>query len=333
MCNLSCLHCRAAASPSSKEKDIVQGNSIKKVIDELVNVRCPVLALTGGEPLLRKDIVDIVDYATKNGLRVRIQSNGLLLTKKLLLQLKKAGIYSIGIGLDGSKAQIHDFIRNKKGAFDKAIKVIKMIKNHKIKVHVEFTVTNLNIDDVKNTLDLLEKLQVDTFLARSVLFSGRAKKTDKIFRLIPKKYIKFLKNLYQERQKRKVIVYCQDPLFNNVVPNFKEKISKYGNPENGEVLTGCTVGLNMIHIRKNGDVGVCTFLPNITLGNIINESLKDIWGNRSKNKVLKKIMNREFLGKCKNCSNKYICGGCRARAMVLGGSILGPDPYCLQQSQ
>ena len=100
-CNLTCLHCRASATPKTTEKDILVGKSIKKVIDQLAKAKCSVLALTGGEPLLRKDIVSIVKYASKNGIKTRIQSNGLLLTTRLLEQLKKAGVFSIGIGLDG----------------------------------------------------------------------------------------------------------------------------------------------------------------------------------------------------------------------------------------
>lgn len=328
-CNLCCLHCRANAYLDVVEKDIVEGENIKKVIDQLVSVKCPVLALTGGEPLLREDIVDIVKYATTKGIRVRFQSNGLLLTKEMLLKLKKAGIFSIGIGLDGSNAKIHDFMRNKKGAFLKAIKVIKMIKENGVKVHVEYTVTNLNINDLHKTLDLLEKLKVDTFLARSVLFMGRATKLNKLFLIDPKKYFLFLKKLYKEKQKRKIILNCQDPLFHHVIPNYREQLSKYGDLDKGMVLTGCTVGLNMIHIRKNGDIGVCTFLPNITLGNILKEPLLDMWNNRTNNLLLKKIIDRNFCGNCGICRDKFICGGCRARAMALKGNVLESDPYCL----
>lgn len=204
-----------------------------------------------------------------------------------------------------------------------------MIKKCKVDVHVEFTVTNLNIGDIHKTLDLLEDLKINTFLARSVLWMGRANFNNKIFAISKKKYLVFLQTLYKEQQQRKILVHCQDPLFHQVIPDYKSKLSKYGDITNGNVISGCTAGFNMIHIRQNGDIGICTFLPDITLGNILTGSLEKIWAEREKNITLKAIINRKFKGKCGKCINRYICGGCRARALIINKNILESDPYCL----
>ena len=129
-CNLTCIHCRADASPAKKDKRNIAGKDAEKLIDQLSEIGCPTLALTGGEPLLRKDIVDIVTYANSKKIKTRIQSNAQLLTELLADKLKKAGLFSYGVGLDGSGPAVNDKIRNKSGAFKKAIKAIKILKDH-----------------------------------------------------------------------------------------------------------------------------------------------------------------------------------------------------------
>lgn len=182
-CNLRCIHCRADASPEKEEGKLIEGRDAFRLIDQLSEMGCPTLAITGGEPLLRKDLVEIVRYATSKNIRTRIQSNAQLLTDDIASRLKEAGLYSYGVGMDGSTPEINDKIRNKSGAFDKAISAIKLLKSKGLKVHIEFTLTRFNLHDLHNTLNLLEKLGVDTFLARAAIFTGRAMANNEAFRL------------------------------------------------------------------------------------------------------------------------------------------------------
>lgn len=326
-CNLRCIHCRANASPDKKEGKLIKSKDAFNLLDDIAKLGCPALALTGGEPLLRQDIIGIVSYATSKKIPTRIQSNGLLLTEQVADKLKKAGLMSFGIGLDGSNSSIHDKIRNQRGAFNGAIKAIRILKAKNIKVHVEFTINRINFNDLVATLDLLESLGVDTFLARAVIFKGRATLDNSIFRLSSSKYKKILELIYKERGKRKIILNCQDPLYHLVDKNLMEKLKTYGNIYSGKILTGCTAGLNMIHIHSNGDVGVCTFL-NLIIGNVFEKSLLQIWRERFSVPEIKRLINREYEGFCKNCSDRFICGGCRARALCFNNNIFGQDPYC-----
>jgi radical SAM protein with 4Fe4S-binding SPASM domain len=293
---------------------------------------CPTLALTGGEPLLRKDIVDLVKYATSKNIKTRIQSNGQLLTEEMADKLKGAGILSYGIGLDGANEEINDKIRNKKGALKKAIRAIKILKERGIKVHVEFTVTKLNLNELKSTLDMLESLGVDTFLARAAIFTGRAKANNSIFRLSPNEYRKFLEEISRERKTRKMILNCQDPLYHLVDKELVKEMQKHGNIYSGNIISGCTAGINMIHIHSNGDIGICTFL-NTILGNIFKKSLVNIWNNRNKIPEINQLINRKYEGKCKTCSDRFICGGCRARALLIKNNLFEHDPYCWKYSK
>lgn len=327
-CNLQCIHCRADASPAKKDKRNIAGKNAERLIDELSEIGCPTLALTGGEPLLRKDIVNIVAYANSKKIKTRIQSNAQLLTAPLADKLKKAGLFSYGVGLDGSSPAINDKIRNKSGAFKKAINAIKILKERGIKVHVEFTVTKINLNELKNTLDLLESLGVDTFLARAALFSGRAASVNSEFRLTSYEYKKILEQLRDERKNRKMVLNCQDPLYHLVDRNIVKKLKKFGDIYSGEVITGCTAGINMIHIHTDGEIGICTFLPNIILGNFFKDSLIDIWNNRHNVPEVKRLTRREYDGRCRTCGDRFICGGCRARALQLKNNLFDHDPYC-----
>jgi len=327
-CNLSCIHCRAEAYPEKVEKKLIEGNNYRQLIDELVLLGKPTLVLTGGEPLLRKDIVEIVEYSNSKGIPTRIQSNGLLLTDGLAKKLKNAGIISFGIGLDGSSAKIHDKVRNLKGAFEKALEAIRILKSNGIKVHIEFTITKLNLGDLPKTLNLLESLKVDTFLARAAIFTGRAKFGNKLFRVSSEEYKKFLSRLNKERRKRKLILNCQDPLYHLADEDIQKKLKKYGDIYSGKIISGCTVGINMVHIHSNGDVGLCTFLQNVIIGNILEKRLSLIWKERRDLPEVKRLMNREYDGYCKICPDRFICGGCRARALLIKNNLFGHDPYC-----
>jgi radical SAM protein with 4Fe4S-binding SPASM domain len=329
-CNLRCIHCRAAASPETPETNLISGNNIARLMKELKDLGCPTLALTGGEPLLRPDIVNIIKEASKQGIKTRIQSNSLLLTDSLAKELKEAGLYSFGVGLDGSRPEISDQIRNLDGAFLKAVDSIKLLKSLGIKVHVEFTVTRLNMGDLAATLNLLESLKVDTFLARAAIFTGRATSKNPIFLLSPGEYKAFLEELSLERRLRKLkmVINCQDPLYHLADETIMNKLKEFGDVYSGKIISGCTAGQNMMHIRCDGKIGICTFLQSIVLGDFYNNSLIDIWNNRLAIPEVKDLVNRKYSGFCGSCRDRFICGGCRARALLINNNLLGTDPYC-----
>ena len=170
---------------------------------------------------------------------------------------------------------------------------------------------------------------VNTFSARSALFSGRAKSgEDDVFQITKEQYKKTLEQLCEERYKNEMIIVCQDPLYHLIDKGIMDGLKQYGDITSGKVLSGCTVGLNMAHINKDGRVGVCTFIPDVIIGNIFEKPLSEIWLNRGNHPDIKKLMNREYKGNCKKCADRFICGGCRARALVLKNDLFEEDPYC-----
>jgi MoaA/NifB/PqqE/SkfB family radical SAM enzyme len=194
-CNLACRHCRVenlncVSNPLTKEE-------IFKIIKTSSKLGAKVITFSGGEPLLRSDITALVDCASKNGLKPRIQSNGYLINKKIIQDLKNAGLKTLGIGLDGSKSEIHNWLRRNNKAFNKTLNAIKLTREAGIDVHVESTITKFNQADVENIIDLAEKVGASTFLTRCVIAVGKAntnlmvsKKENKdlLNRIMKKKY-------------------------------------------------------------------------------------------------------------------------------------------------
>jgi radical SAM protein with 4Fe4S-binding SPASM domain len=329
-CNLACLHCRAAATPEIIEKDNIKGEEAKRLLISLANLKTKTLVFTGGEPLLRDDLEDIISYAVSLGIRCRIQSNGLLLTHERAEKFKNIGVFSFGIGLDSPNSNTHDKIRNCKGAFDIAVNAIKIIKDVGLACHVETTLSQFNINDLESMFTFVTSLGVDTFLARSAIFSGRTTTDKSEFVLTKDEYHKTLLKLYElSRQHKNIISGCQDPLYNTLKQNFTDKISQIKSSTSKQILCGCSAGLNMVDIHSSGEIGLCTFLKHIVIGNIKKSSLEDIWERRFENsQEIADCVSRNLKGKCQNCAYRYFCGGCRARALAVNKNILESDPYC-----
>ncbi|MFW5847202.1 MAG: radical SAM protein [Nanoarchaeota archaeon] len=321
-CSLSCKHCRANNPFIYEEKNL---KFAKKVIDELAEINLKTLAISGGDPLLRKDLPKIVDYATKKGIRVRIQTNGQMVNEKILDKLKKAGCDEFGIGLDSCNEEYHDWLRNKKGVFKKTIRAIKLIKRKGFRVHIEFTLNPKNKNEIKKVIKLCNKLDVDTLYSRGVIPFGKG--IDKSLKFSSTKYRELLRKLCSQKYSNNNLkIASEDPLWATIDKNLLKKVIK-NNPGclSGECISGCLAGINMFYINPKGKIYPCSFLD-IELGDLNKESLKNILKDR-KEKI--PFFNRNSLkGKCSKCKLKYICGGCRARAFNKFKDYCEEDPMC-----
>jgi radical SAM protein with 4Fe4S-binding SPASM domain len=295
------------------------------VLDQLIKRNVKVLSISGGDPLLRKDLVKLVGHAVKGGMRVRIQTNGQLVNDKILDDLKKAGCDEIGIGLDSCSSKYHDWLRNKPGVFKKTIDAIKKIKANEFRVHVEFTMNPKNKDELHDVLELCKSLDVDTFFSRAVIPVGRG--TDENLMISREKYSGQLTNLSKEKYLHSGIkIASEDPLWILADEPLFNKVS-LENPciRNGEYISGCLAGINMFYIKPSGKVYPCSFI-NVELGDLRTQKLNEILKNTDK-KI--PFTNRDNLkGKCAKCDMKFLCGGCRARAFFKYGDYCAEYSYC-----
>lgn len=315
-CNLRCKHCRV--------NEIEQEMSLKEIsyiFDKLMDFKPRGVFISGGEPLMRDDIVEIVKKSKKLAPVTILNTNSLLLTEDLLIKLIEVGLDYIQVSIDGTQ-EIHDYIRGE-GTYNKVIEKMKMINKYsdKIKLHTNCVVSKKNIDYMeeiaKQILDV-EKIDIQIFGFKRFIPSNVLKDTAALGKEGLKQLYDNLNKL-QEKYKGRTIIASDMPMKNVFNEEKALEIMKKYNLE----CSGCSAGVNGISIRNDGTVTPCTLLY-ISCGNILNESLEQIL----KNVNMVKIKERDLKGKCGECKYKKICGGCRAAAYQITGDFLGEDTEC-----
>jgi len=161
-CNLACKHCRAKAITKSLP-DELNHSEAEKILDDIASFAQPIIILTGGEPLMRKDVLDLAAYGTEKGLRMVLATNGTLLDDIWVKELKKVGIKRVSVSIDGATAKAHDTFRGVKGAFDHTMAGIEALKRGGLDFQINTTVTKTNLNQISAISDLAVKLGAVAF--------------------------------------------------------------------------------------------------------------------------------------------------------------------------
>lgn len=338
-CNLHCKHCYATAG--KPWKDELTTKEAKHAIDIFDRAGVTIIAFSGGECLVRPDILELTRYTSDKGIYVAMATNGTLITKKKAREMKDAGVQFVQISLDGANAKTHDEFRDIKGAFDKTSQGIKNCVEEEFFTEVSTTVTKYNYKEIPDIVELSERWGTDWFMAYNFVPTGRGKDILDMD-IIPDEREEMLKSLWKELKNRKINVLSTAPQFARVAlqqeSDLEEKIipTHFYNPKLSgqlvnlaEFIGGCGAGRFYMGMRANGDLQPCVFFP-IKLGNIKDDDFEDLWINNS---ILKDLRNKDILeGNCGKCEYRYYCGGCRARAYGYTGDYLAPDPGCINNS-
>ncbi|OKY78165.1 MAG: Radical SAM superfamily enzyme [Candidatus Methanohalarchaeum thermophilum] len=324
-CNLTCKHCRGSSiqEPESKE---LSTKEIKEVIDEISEIG-NVIILTGGEPLLRDDLLEITRYGDKKGLKMVLATNGTLFgeNKGIIDDLKQAGIKRVSISLDGSNPDTHDKFRGMDGAFERALEGINALREKGMPFQVNSTITKKNVSEVENIIELSQKLGAEAMHIFLLVPTGRGKDLEEQ-ELSPQKYEDVLNWFFEKRNEYEMDFKA------TCAPHYYRILDQKGGElhEGGlDAKTGgCLGGKYFCFISKVGEVYPCGYLP-VEAGNVRKESFREIWNN---SKVFNDLRDPSKLkGKCGDCEYDKLCGGCRARAYAATGDYLGPEPYCVYQ--
>jgi radical SAM protein with 4Fe4S-binding SPASM domain len=351
-CNLNCLHCHQDSSPTSPYPELTTSQAFE-VIDNMGDAGVAILTFSGGEPLLRKDIYDAVKRANDNGMLCTIASNGTLITPEVAKELAEAGIRRVEIGLDGARAETHDFLRNKHGSFEATVEGIRNCAAVGFdELATTMTLHSKNINELEETMNLAENLGATRFYLNRLIPAGRG--VDACYLdVTPKEKIEALTTLYSkfytsvaegsgmqcyargmtyyarlgyERSKGKLFTVSE--ALSGHEKMFQEKIGLEISNIVTHLATGfsaCSVGLTYASLTASGDLLPCVPAP-IKLGNLLEQDLEEIW---TRSELLNYIRNRKALkGSCKMCAFGEICGGCRYTAYVASGDWLGPDVSC-----
>ncbi|MDG6222464.1 MAG: radical SAM protein [Candidatus Bathyarchaeota archaeon] len=335
-CNLKCAHCYInAEGTKATTTNELSTDASKMLIHQITEVSKPLLILSGGEPLLREDIYDIIKYGADRGLRMGMGSNGMLIDDEVAKKLKEAGMWTVAISLDSSKPERHDEFRGVKGCWKHAINAIKALKKAGIEVQVNCTVTQQNYDEVEDIMALAENLGVENFHLFFLVPTGRG--TD-IQDITPHMYEEMIAKTLAKTTKYKLNVKP------SCAPQFM-RVAKDQGVDMSRWVRGCMAGLYYCRIYPSGEVTPCPYMP-VNLGNIREKSFKDIWFNSEVFNALRDF--NKLKGKCGECEHNEICGGCRARAYgvttdqmdfcgalheptELKGDYLAEDPWCIYQ--
>jgi AdoMet-dependent heme synthase len=333
-CNLKCSHCYINATQNELKDELTTEES-KQLIDQIAQVSRPLLILSGGEPLLRKDVYELIRYGTEKGLRMGLGSNGCLIDAKVARDLKEAGIKTVSISLDSHVAAQHDEFRGVAGSWEKALNAIKVLRENDVLVQVNTTLTQQNYSQIDEIMTLAEQVGVENFHLFFLVPTGRGAKMADIS---PAMYEDMIKSTFAKTHKHQLNVRP------SCAPQFM-RIAKDMGIDMRQWIRGCIAGFYYCRIYPNGDVTPCPYLP-VKLGNIREKTFKEIWFNSP---IFKALRNPNSLkGKCGACDYKTLCGGCRARAYGLSsdfidycgdlheptelkGDYLKEDPWCVYQ--
>jgi radical SAM protein with 4Fe4S-binding SPASM domain len=285
------------------------------LLDELSYLnRDLMIVLSGGEPMIRQDILEIVSYASEGGFITVMGSNGTLLDRRQILLLKEAGLSGLGISIDSAERTSHDLFRGIDGAWDAAMDSLKCAAECGIETQVNTTITEQNIHQLQELVDLAAELDAKAINFFFLICTGRAMRTGISLEGYEAALRKIIK-LSRVERRLMVRVRC--------APHVYRLMREYG-PHIYKGSRGCMAGRHYMRIDPEGYVTPCPYMD-LRVGSIRERSLTEIWEN---SEVLISLRLSSYSGRCGICEYREICGGCRARAILESGDLLGEDTLC-----
>lgn len=340
-CNLKCVHCYARSDRKNYTEELSTEQG-KKLIKNLSEFGVPVLLFSGGEPLMRKDLFELAEYARDVGLRTVLSTNGTLITKDTAEKLKRTGFSYIGISLDGLE-DINDKFREQEGAFKNTIQGMRNCISIGVRTGLRFTLTKNNLGDAYKMFDLIEKEHIPRVCFYHLVYSGRAADLmlEDISHSQTRDFIDALANKVEDfdNKGRDVEVLTVDN--HTDAPYLYQKLLEKDPKKAEEAMRlfkingGNSSGSGFGCVDFNGYVHADQFWQHYSMGNVLKQSFSEIWSNESE-PLLHNLRNRKKLlkGRCATCKYLDICNGnFRVRAEAASNDIWAPDPACYLTDQ
>jgi AdoMet-dependent heme synthase len=327
-CDSNCVHCTSADKKAAPDELCTK--DAKKIVDQVADFGASFFGITGGQPFLRKDLFEVLDYAAEKGLNTSIITDGRLLDDKAFKNIVKNQT-KISISIDGAQ-KTNDVIRGR-GAYAAAVSAIERLSHEKLLNVLVYTfanageTTNVNEADMRHVLDLAKQ-----YGARWVVFHGMVPYSSDKDSLkadpTPQQYEWVCNKLYDLTAE-----YNGKPGINVYIP-FYARVAKQRGMPNFEAwysnffLGRCFFG-KFFSVAENGDAIPCSYNDAYRIGNIKDKPLKQIWADMQNSEFFNKVRDKSNLkGKCGLCEYKELCGGCRSAALYYTKDIYGSDPRC-----
>ena len=335
-CNLKCLHCYAQAT-AGPAQDELSHQAALDLLRDLKDFGAPVILFSGGEPLLRPDLFDLVDRAVAHGMRAVISTNGTLISRDLAWRLKDLGLSYVGISLDGAAA-VHDRFRGESGSFAAAMAGVRHCREMGLKVGLRFTVSRLNYREVPAIFDLVEEYQLPRICFYHLVYAGRGTKL--VAEALSHPQTRELLDLICARTRRifdsgrAAEVLTVDNHADG--PYLYLKLLKEDPRRAAEVLEllkmneGNNSGRGIGCVSWDGEVHADQFWRHYSFGNVQRRPFGEIWTDLT-NPLMARLKDKKRYvgGRCARCRWLEICAGnFRVRAEALNGDLWAPDPAC-----
>jgi heme b synthase len=338
-CNLFCAHCRGSAGPALGSDELTTDDCFR-LVDQILEVGNPIIMLTGGEPLVRHDVLQIAEYAVSKGLRVVMGTNGTLITEEMASKLKEVPISRLGISLDFPVAELQDEFRGQAGAFDAVMDGIACARKAGIEVQINSTITKMNVNYLEELLALATKMEAIAFHPFMLVPTGRGKSLESVG-LSSQQYEETLNWIYDKQVElgdriffkptdapHYLRVMKQRQKHDGAITTLTSTDSPSSHNSGHSITRGCLAGTGFCFISHRGRVQGCGYFD-VEAGNVREQSFGQIWADSPVFNDLRDLSN--IKGKCGVCEYKRICGGCRARAYESSGDYLEAEPYCLYE--
>jgi len=321
-CNLHCGHCwvtpkTSASGARPKDAPI---SIFKEAIKQALPLGLKMIKISGGEPLIRNDILELLEYTSNLRLFTHLETNGICVDKTMADTLKRLKIGNVSISLDADTPGLHDTLRGKTGAFEKTILAIKMLKERGLPVEIVMSVYAANAKNIPGAVSRAADLGVNCFKINCLAPIGRGKMIHKKGQALSvPDWLKLNKKVRGLQKKFPFPVYLDIPMAFKTLDEIRYNV----NP--------CCIE-SVIGVLPDGNLSVCgigTHFKSLRFGSIGETSIREVWNNSRFLAYIRKSIPHKLKGVCGNCIYKSYCmGKCRADAYCQTGDILAPYPFC-----
>ncbi|MBI3946252.1 MAG: radical SAM protein [Armatimonadetes bacterium] len=328
-CNLECIHCRRLDVAREMMRDDLSTEEALGLVNAIARAGRPILVLSGGEPLIRPDILQVARYAADKGLIVSLATNGTLVTETLAQRVKEAGIRRASISIDGADAATHDTFRALPGSFETALRGLGRLRDAGVEVQVNTTVARHNDGQIAGIYELAKSVGAVAFHAFMLVPVGCGVQIADDQMLSAERYEEVLNEFYDlsRREEMHLKATCAPHYYRILRQRARQDGTAVGGAREGmaAVTRGCLAGTNVCFVSHNGEVFPCGYLP-LAAGNVRQEDFAAIWTGAP---LFRSLRGEDSLGgKCGACEYRLVCSGCRARAYYATGDYLAEEPYC-----
>jgi len=319
-CDLECDHCRASAQPDRDPAELTteQGKSLVDSVAQFGHPS-PVFVISGGDPLKRPDLFELLEYATDQGISTAVTpASTPLLTEETIQRFADLGVRRMALSLDGATPEAHDGFRGEEGSFDTIIRAARQAREAGLGVQINSTVTANTVDDLPAIADLVEEIGAAMWEVFFLVPIGRG---EDLAQLEPAKTVEVMEWLYRrQRDAPYRVITVEAPHYRRVADRAERADSGQG------VRVGSTrAGKGFVFVSYEGEVYPSGFLPE-SAGNVTDRDLVDIYRNSD---LFTRLRDEdELLGSCRECEYRALCGGSRSRAHAVTGDPFASDPLC-----